>query len=145
MKNSELAERFANGATKGRGNNMFIKDRAIFSYGEHYCIAFRVNNNTYLFNTDKYSVTTSKHQSYVRSALMGETIIECNTQQIKRAIDYPDEPIIIEKTKISDDLDEILDMLKVYAKKEGLKRFNKKKFTEEIATKIRDMIIMEQL
>jgi hypothetical protein len=52
MKNQEVAEIFA---LKGnhentKGNNMFINENAIYSYGHHFKIAEKVGFNMALFN-----------------------------------------------------------------------------------------------
>jgi len=36
MNNDELANRFKEGATKGKGSNMFIENKTIYSYGHHF-------------------------------------------------------------------------------------------------------------
>lgn len=68
--NSELAEKFAKGATHGKANNTFIDGDTIYSYGYHFPMATRTKDG-FLVNSSRYSVSTSKHQSYVRSALSG--------------------------------------------------------------------------
>ena len=76
-KNRDLAVRFANGATEGKGSNMFIAGDTIYSYGYHFEIAKRIERNgatAYLFNSERYGSTTSQHQSYVRNAISGEII-----------------------------------------------------------------------
>lgn len=58
----------------GKGSSMFFEGNKIYSYGKHFEIARIVKpNNGYgrviLFNSDSYSVTTSKHQTFVRQAI----------------------------------------------------------------------------
>lgn len=83
MNNTQVAQAFADGADQGKGSNMFIESSKIFSYGYHFPIARRLPE-TYngtpvaLFTTRDYSVTTSKHKSYVHQALgaSGYMIVE---------------------------------------------------------------------
>lgn len=49
-------------------NRVFFENRAIYSYGNHYVIGFIMPDGTALLNSDKYSISTSKHQSLVRHA-----------------------------------------------------------------------------
>lgn len=65
MKNSDLARAFAEGATKGKADNMFIDGDTIYSYGYHFPIAKRISKKVVWLNTSKYSVTTSRHQKLV--------------------------------------------------------------------------------
>jgi len=74
--NSVLAEKFSQGATKGEGSNMFIKGDTIYSYGEHFPIAKRLNVDQafstsvkYVLNSEGYSPTTGKHKSQVSCCL----------------------------------------------------------------------------
>jgi len=72
VKNEDVAKIFANGWYKNPQTytkNMFIRGNAIYSYGEHFPIAYKFNDGTALFNTDKYSSSTSRHQGYVKRAL----------------------------------------------------------------------------
>lgn len=68
MNNSQLAQRFYGGATKGNGSNMFIQDDCLYSYGTHFILAKR-KDDLFLLNGDKYSNTTAKHQNNTREAL----------------------------------------------------------------------------
>ena len=100
MRHDEVAKRFANGATKGKGCNVFIDGDTIYSYGYHFPIARRVREGggegyegrvvAYLFNSDSYSSSTSKHQSYVRGALTGGETLHvsgCNMENIPQQIE----------------------------------------------------------
>lgn len=60
---STLIEKFEEGAEKGKASNMFIDGDILYSYGYHFPLAIRFENGTYLLNGDKYSVSTSAHQS----------------------------------------------------------------------------------
>jgi hypothetical protein len=89
MKNEEVSKGFADGADNLKTENVFIKDRALFSYGQHFPIAFRLWDKQCLFNADKYSSSTSRHQSQTLRALQsrGWNIIFVRTKQIKEAYD----------------------------------------------------------
>jgi len=70
---------------EGRASgHLFIEGRAIYSYGYHFPIALRLIDG-WVFNTDKYSVTTSRHQSLVKTQLSGH-IVEANTKELKELI-----------------------------------------------------------
>ena len=84
MNNKQIALRFFEGATSGKGSNMFIEGDTIFSYGYYFKIAVRVGD-FYLFNSNSYSHSTGKHQSYVRGCLPSNLIIECPDCDISKA------------------------------------------------------------
>ena len=76
VSNEKLGVLFAQGEQSGQGSNMFIKENTIYSYGEHYKIAVRLNpqqkfatNVEYVFNSNSFSNSTAKHRCYVRSNL----------------------------------------------------------------------------
>lgn len=73
----DVAKKFASGATCGTASNMFIDGKNIYSYGRHFIIATRVNDDVYMVTTRKYSVSTTRHVSRVVSALSaaGKTMI----------------------------------------------------------------------
>jgi len=73
MRHSEVAKRFAYGHTNGKGSRMFIEGDTIYSHGHHFPIAKRFKGG-YLFNTNGYSNSTSKHKSYVLRVLGGKII-----------------------------------------------------------------------
>lgn len=52
-----------------RAYAVFCDQETIWSYGYHFPIAVFWDERTVLFNTDKYSVSTAKHQRIVRHAL----------------------------------------------------------------------------
>lgn len=89
---NELAKRFTQGAKSGKASNMFIDTRnglsIIYSYGTHFPVAIK-KGCCYIFNTDKYSQTTSCHQSGVRAAINmngGEVVKEVDTETINKYI-----------------------------------------------------------
>ena len=56
----------------GKGSNFFYEGKSIYSYGHHFEVGRIVEtekgNTIVLLNSNSYSVTTSKHQGYVRQA-----------------------------------------------------------------------------
>jgi hypothetical protein len=77
--NQKLVHAFATFQSyEGRANNMFFKGSTIYSYGEHFPIATRTDEVTF-FNLNKYSNTTAKHKSLVRSGLSryDKIFLEC--------------------------------------------------------------------
>lgn len=68
MKNSELIYSFVAGTARDgqHTNSVSVDGNRLFSYAT--CIAERVGNKI-VVNETKYSVTTSKHQSYLYGAL----------------------------------------------------------------------------
>lgn len=69
MKNQDVADMFAEGATSGSTDNLFIEGDTIYSYGHHFPIARRIGQNKFLFTTKGYSQTTSVHKGRVMRAL----------------------------------------------------------------------------
>ena len=65
MNHTELIRKFAGGATKGKASNMFIEGDTLYSYGKHFPLLVRMPWG-YIQNADRYSVTTSSHQSDCR-------------------------------------------------------------------------------
>lgn len=70
-----------------KGNSLYSKDTnkfyIVYSYDEHFPIAaYDYDNKLWYLNTDKYSSTTSRHQSIVRQALHGAERILCNTVEL---------------------------------------------------------------
>lgn len=72
------ANQLQNDARNSHGN-FFFEGKTIYSYGRHFPIAVLTgeNNHYCLFTTRSYSVTTSKHIGYVRSAASHKEIIYC--------------------------------------------------------------------
>ena len=70
------------------GNSLHSKDTdkfyIVYSYGEHFPLAaFNYTEKLWYLNTDKYSATTSRHQSIVKQALHKDArIILCNTVEL---------------------------------------------------------------
>ena len=74
MDQNRLAQKFADGATSGQASNMFIDGDTLYSYGRHFPLTIRLAGGGYLHNGDRYSVTTSGHQSHARSVMAGAQI-----------------------------------------------------------------------
>lgn len=81
MKNSEVCKMFVNGANKGKGNNMRIFNNCLYSYNTCICERFVNEHGHYNFimNETKYSVSTNRHQYYLRYALRNENVVEANS------------------------------------------------------------------
>ena len=67
MRNQEVAEMFVCGKP-AKGSNMYTDGDKLFSWQT--IIAQRTANG-FIYNGCKYSVSTSRHQSHLRSALQG--------------------------------------------------------------------------
>lgn len=88
MTNKQITAAFAKQThTKAMAWSLYIQDGVIYSYGPHFPLAIRLHGRVYM-NTDKYSRTTSKHQSQLRFALRLEDIdpIPCTTEEIKKLV-----------------------------------------------------------
>lgn len=57
-------------AKSGHGN-FFFNDSRLWSYGSHFLVGKIMPDGAALLNSDSYSVTTSKHQSYASRAVRG--------------------------------------------------------------------------
>lgn len=62
---SEIVQRFKDGKTKGSASNMYIEGDVMYSYGHHFPLIVRTQWG-YILNADKYSSSTSNHQSHCR-------------------------------------------------------------------------------
>lgn len=78
---SEIIHAFVTGKGPKRGHNVFREPfyngngDTIFSYGTHFPMALRFDNDKiFVINGDRYSVTTSKHQTWVRGAIESRTL-----------------------------------------------------------------------
>jgi hypothetical protein len=60
-----------NNQDSGRSSNgqFFFDGPALFSYGRHFLAGFIMPDGTALLNADSYSISTTRHQSYARSAV----------------------------------------------------------------------------
>lgn len=87
MNNSQVAQAFARGDTKGKSLNMFVDGDTVYSYGYHFKIAVRYNG-VYLVNSETYSSSTQRHILHVVRALPSHLIIETPDCDIAKAEDY---------------------------------------------------------
>jgi hypothetical protein len=136
----EVTRRWLKGK-RAKGHNMFTDGKTIYSYGFHFPIAHKIGDNKVLFNITKDSVTTSKHQTIVYSEINHLKVIRCNTQEISNAVDFPKEPIIIEREHLPTDFNTIMNCLRTYCKNKGVKRFPMKR----LANQIKQMVFIAQL
>ena len=70
MSHKTLAEKFAQGATKGKAGNTFVDGKNLYSYGYHFIIATRIAPKEFAVTTRKFSYSTSRQVSIVRRALV---------------------------------------------------------------------------
>jgi len=77
LSQQDLVRRFAEGKTSGSASNMFIRGDKLYSYGTHFILAIRYGTKKqyYLLNGDRYSSSTSRHQSYCQHGLKPNYII----------------------------------------------------------------------
>jgi len=89
MNNKTLAKKFAEGATKGTGSNMFIEGDTIYSYGYHFKIAVRYST-VVLLNSKDYSHSTQRQKSHVEYELISHNIkyIVCPDCELPKALNY---------------------------------------------------------
>lgn len=74
MNNSQVAHLWAHQQQdRATGSNFYFEGDKIYSYGSHFC-AGKIFANIVLINSSGYSVTTSKHMGYVRSAVFQDYI-----------------------------------------------------------------------
>jgi ribosomal protein L9 len=74
MDNSQVAHLWANKSRESaKGSNFYFEGDTIYSYGSHFPIA-RHYKGVILFTSHDYSVSTSKHKSYARSACSHLTV-----------------------------------------------------------------------
>lgn len=115
--NRELAHIWAsNNVPEGRnpGNTFFFNADGIFSYGRHFCIAKRHDNNTVVMTLGRYSNTTAKQMSYVRNAVNHLKLVYCQS---------PEQSVIWNRRAALDRIDETLSGLE----KKGIKAATKDK------------------
>jgi hypothetical protein len=80
MNHKQVIEHWINqDKTKAHGFNVYFEGKTIYSYGSHFPMATILDNGIILVNSDSYSVSTSKHQSYVRYAIGDRPTIEVPT------------------------------------------------------------------
>jgi hypothetical protein len=86
MDMKRLAQQYAaQNKPEGRAGNVFYEKGVIYSYGHHFPIAY-IRGTRAFINSDRYSVSTSRQQSAVRSALSGFEHKLMNTADLKALI-----------------------------------------------------------
>jgi hypothetical protein len=89
--NEQVISDFVSGK-ENRTENIFSEGLAakdiivLYSYGRHFPLAIRLSDGHMIMNIDKYSVTTSKHQSKLRSFLSNSAT--GTTKSIKELISH---------------------------------------------------------
>ena len=80
MNNFDTCKAFVAGAKYGKGSNLFFENGIIYSYGTHFRMA-RFVGDTIVMHKEKYSRSTSTHQSHLRRAIEhgGRNYIYTNT------------------------------------------------------------------
>lgn len=102
--NRNVAEEYAQDVhSTAKSGHMFIDQKAIYSYGYHFPIAYRTGkyingNEIVLFNSYQYSNTTARHKSHVRYALSGSEFVEVPTEALKAYINADLRGNLIEST-----------------------------------------------
>ncbi len=70
---TEVCHLWASGnKADAKGFNIYFEGREIFSYGSHFLLGFRMGPSLFFLNSSGYSISTSKHKSYVWRAAHGE-------------------------------------------------------------------------
>lgn len=72
--NESVVISFKDGSRSGHGSNLFIDENYLYSYGYHFIVAIR-RENDFILNGDTYSNSTSKHQDLARHYLNPQVII----------------------------------------------------------------------
>lgn len=87
VKNSDVANIYAQGTQEAKTKTLFIEGKVIYSYGYHFPISYKIGNIV-IFNSDGYSNTTARHKGAVKRALESEgyKLYFCNTQKLKDVI-----------------------------------------------------------
>ncbi len=75
---------------RGAKGSIYFEGRTIYSYGSHFPMATFLSHAVVLINSDSYSVSTSRHQGYVSSAVYHKTRLYACTRVLKVAADWHD-------------------------------------------------------
>lgn len=80
--------------SEGKYRSVYFHGPVIYDYGEHFPMARIVRNRdgaeAILLNNDSYSVSTSRHQSFVRRAVSRRRTFDVCTSVLKAWTDNPD-------------------------------------------------------
>lgn len=122
---------------KATGERVFTDGTTIWSHGSHFPMGYILSPERLLINIDGYSPSTAKHKSYVRRAIPEHyEVIECTTEEIKKAVNYPDEPIIITREPTGQSISTHLEGIKNRCREKGVLSFP----TQKILNIFDDMI-----
>lgn len=88
MTNKQVCQAFVDGATKGKSLHIFIEGNVIYSYGKHWPLGIRYGNS-FAYNADKYSMTTSRHLSHLRQAIGIKPVIASPLEWMKKMVNTP--------------------------------------------------------
>ena len=84
MNRKEVCESFATQhPVRAKASALYYDGPAAYSYGEHFPLAVITGPKQVAINSDRYSATTSRHQSMMRAALRGFEITEADTATMK--------------------------------------------------------------
>ena len=135
MKHTEVVNEWISGR-KATGSRMFTDGKVIYSYGEHFPIAVFLNDDEVLYNNDKYSSSTSKHQNYVLNQISSSyiKIFYCTTHKIKKYINTG--KVVIETVIQPQTMNELNEIIKTYFKSQGIKRYPEKKIKQFFVSKL---------
>jgi hypothetical protein len=89
MKNEDVFEDFASGREAHTEHAFSEREGSLlvcYSYGRHFPMAIKLPD-AFVLNRDKYSITTSKHQTGLLRAISGGRILTRTTKEIKAIID----------------------------------------------------------
>lgn len=93
VKNIDVCKRFVEGNYKlTNSKHLFIEKNpqgliVLYSYGYHFPLCIKLLDNTFLINCSKYSNTTSRHTSNLKSCLVGCDVLSFTTEQLKQILD----------------------------------------------------------
>ena len=76
--------------------NVFFHGDTIYSYGRHFPMAHKLTGGGILLNSDRYSTTTARHQSDVRSVVGRSGSIEIPFSALRSAGIHPDSVVIVD-------------------------------------------------
>lgn len=94
MNHKEVVRRFAlrqknarTGNVEWAGHNVYCRDNVLFSYGSHFPLAIYLGERDgqpfFIKNADKYSVSTSHHQSITSEYCKGPSLSTCHLEKNK--------------------------------------------------------------
>lgn len=90
--NSMVAHVWAQGeqpSGRSHNGNFYFDARILYSYGSHFAVGVRMNDNQAVLNSDSYSISTSGMQSDASSAVSHfSTVYVPKLQDIARALSY---------------------------------------------------------